>query len=130
MSLHLWEVNHSYFCSPEGYYANFLPFEYDSWQDFLDLANGKHFDCDLNFLCRWDWYLSDEEIGDDVGRDINELHLFFIHQRKGRFSSFVIKVTKENEPAIRAWMQPRWDHMKKLWEPFSGLEDVDGMDKH
>lgn len=108
---HLWEVDHSYYCNDNNYYANNVA-ECDSWQTFVDEAGDM--DMDYNLLFRWDWRDSgnpDEEIEQD------ELHLHFMAQRKGRFFTYVVKVDKGDEQLIADWLKPRFEHLVKLWLP-------------
>lgn len=76
-----------------------------------------HGDLDLDLLYRWDWCSKGEHQA-RVGE--HELALFFMAQRKAYPTSVLIRVTKDDEPEIRAWLWPRWCHLLRLWAPLSG----------
>ena len=109
MPKHLWEVTHSYYCTGNNFFASpddkYCVQHYLSWEAFC--AKNKTQDKNFNLVFRWDW---DEET------DI--LMLFVMEQRKGLYRSVEIQVTKDDEESVKAWLLPRWEYMKKLWEPF------------
>jgi hypothetical protein len=70
-------------------------------------------DHDMNLIFRFDWVSDEDEEG------VEYLDLFYIGQRKGIFRTVRIIVTKEEEPVIRKWLQPRYEKILQLWEPFS-----------
>lgn len=115
---HLWEYDHPYYCGePAREYRE----KYASWADFTDtLWFGG--DRDLNLLFRWDWqrWRDDPDIDPDLepGEDTDELLLFFMQQRKGRFHDVTIKVTDEDEPAVRKFLAECAATMRAVWEPF------------
>ena len=45
------------------------------------------------------------------------LNLFFIAQRKARCFSASVEVTEADEPAVRAWLAKKAEHMRQVWEP-------------
>ena len=111
---HLWEVKHPYYCADSNYYArgDQQPVvEYASWSDFLDSEGTSDFD--MNLLFRFDWIKADLE--DERPKD--KLYLFWMGQRKGLYRWSEIAIKDADEDAVRAWLQPRFDHLKKLWEP-------------
>ncbi|KYG38143.1 hypothetical protein [Bacillus gaemokensis] len=105
------QVNHQYYCLESGYNHE----SFDSWQDFIDTW-GSDVDMDYNLLFRWDWKPTDE-IQPELYPE--RVELFFMHQRRGDYSSVFVKVSKADEEAIRKFIAPRWEHMKKLWTPFA-----------
>lgn len=118
MNKHLWEVPHPYYCSEQNYYSNHAIREFTSWKEFLEEYGNS--DMDMNLVFRWDWLLADPE---DVP-DEDQLLIFFMGQRKGIYHSVTIKnIQPEDEPAVIAWLQLRWEHSKKLWEPFDAQEN-------
>lgn len=118
---HLWEYDHPYYCSDSNYYArgDQQPFtEYENWSDFFDEMENA--DKDLNLLFRWDWHrLDEEELGwaeeDEYTGDT--LQLFFMGQRKGLFFINFVKVTENDEDAVRMYLRGYADKMRKLWDP-------------
>lgn len=114
----LWEVRHPYYCREGNYFARASETiqKYESWKDFI--AEQGDADLDLNLVFRWDWSPRGEE--DD---EWDLLKLFYIKQRKGLYRYVEIAVSREDEPAIREWLKVRWEHMRSLWAPFSGLEE-------
>lgn len=123
----LWDVDHPYYCNEGNYFAG--PYRchahYRSWQDFLE----EQGDCDLdiNLLFRWDWEDPIKDIapdypiewkGDENYRDC-VLKMFFIAQRKGYYRWVTVEVCRADEPNVRQWLHVRFDHLLKLWEPFT-----------
>lgn len=105
---HLWEVEHPY------YWTGTYDHEHESWASFLEDWGGS--DEDLNLVTRWDW-LKGEDDGLAAGQEA--IRFGIVHQRKGTTAEVTVTVTQSDEAAIRAWLQPRWEHMKRLWAPFS-----------
>lgn len=90
---------------------------------------------DYNLVFRFDWvppYKEGDDVeweseiewkGDESYRD-SVLKLFFMGQRKGLYWWVTIDVCRADEPAVREWLNTRWEHMRKLWAPLSGAIDV------
>jgi hypothetical protein len=117
MSKHLWEVDHPYYCEETNFYERGCAHQHKSWADFV---TGFATDMDLNLVFRFDWK-EDEETpfnGDLYYRN-GRLTLFFMMQRKGAYCSHTIEVCRADEPTVLEWLQPRFEHMLKLWEPFT-----------
>lgn len=118
---HLWEIDHPYYCSEGSYWVpgtrwHEVHADYSSWADFMDEWGGN--DSDLNLLFRWDWQRSDpSDYQDDEDVPGDQLHLFYMMQRKARNMSVYVVVTEADEPAVREWLTTKADHMRKLWEP-------------
>ena len=115
--MHLWEVDHPYYCNQGNYYApgNQQPtMHYESWQEFFD-AEGDS-DADMNLLFRFDWRKADPN-GENWGNKTDQLSLFWIGQRKVLYRWSTIEVMDADEPAARAWLQTRLDCLLTLWEP-------------
>lgn len=118
---HLWEVEHPYYCSESNYYAptGDTYFTYDSWEEFYDEMSS--YDMDLNLIFRWDWDKVPEEDldGYEEGEYTGDtLQLFYMMQRKGIFACHQVKVTEDDEPAVREFLSGYWRKMQQLWEPF------------
>jgi hypothetical protein len=126
---HLWEPEHDYY-GPEGcHYADGYrnrdnTGHYASWAEFVangDLLYDSGDPGGLNFLYRWDWHawhLTEYE-PDEPERW--QLELFWMLPRKGIMLRTEIAVTPEDEPAVRAWLEPRWRYMQELWAPVSAV---------
>jgi hypothetical protein len=119
----LWESKHSYYAQEGNYYSNDCHIEYKTLQAFI-AAEGDS-DLDYNLVYRWDWdETSDEDedvstyTGDDYYRHAT-LKVFFIGQRKARARSVSVQVCRADEPGVRAWLQPRLNHLAALWAPMS-----------
>ncbi len=115
---HLWEVKHPYYCDQSDDNK-----EYDSWDDFVNEVQNQAQDYDpqRNLIFRWDWISPDSP---DYEADLysdgytgDRLTLFVVLQRKARVASWEIKVTKENEQAIKSWLSERAKHITALWTP-------------
>ena len=108
---HLWEVKHPYYSADSNFYAPGM--EHETWADFIDAEGDSDFD--MNLLFRFDWIKADA----DNEQDGDKLFLFWMGQRKGLYRWSVIDIKDADEDAVRAWLKPRFDHLKKLWEPLT-----------
>jgi hypothetical protein len=120
----LYEAEHPYYCNLGNYFcgdAEQPRLEYKSFEEFLSEWNNKETDFDYNLLFRWDWREENPETGkssytgDDYYRN-GTLELFWILQRKGIYLFCLVDVCRADEPAVRAYLEPRWEYMKSLWE--------------
>lgn len=112
----LYEIKHDYYCQPENFYSGKTITYYDCWEDFL--FDWKDADEDYNLLFRFDW--NQEEDDEDEGNNIieNKLYLHWILQRKGLYICSIVTVKKENEKDIKKWLEKKYKHLIKLWQPF------------
>lgn len=114
---HLWEVDHPYYFNRP---VDDAP-AFESWAEFM--AEFGDSEMDYNLVFRWDWRegavwdLGDYN-GDDYYRHAR-LIVGIIAQRKGHCYSHTIKVCRADEPAIRAWLEPRFRYLLTMWEPFN-----------
>lgn len=116
---HLWESNHSYYCTESNYYSNEShTTEFKSFKDFLDEWGDA--DMDYNLLFRWDWKI-DEDISknEDENYRSSTLKIYFMMQKKGYINSCFIQVCKNDEKQIKEYLKKSWDHLKELWNPIS-----------
>ena len=130
--VNLWDVDHPYYCSEGCYYVpggrwSEVHAEWVSWSAFLE--EWGDVDPDYNLLFRWDWkrpdpadYELERERDPAFEMPGDTLHLYFYLQRKAKPFSHVIDVTESDQPAIRAWLSERAEHMRKLWDPFFPAE--------
>jgi hypothetical protein len=119
---HLWEVEHDY-CGPEsnwfatGIQQRDYSQTWDSWSDFAE-GWGSPID-GLNWLYRFDWIkTSPEDIAmfpDEDNRDY--LRLFYLLPRKGILLDHTIYVTEDDEPAVRAYLEPAALYTSAMWSP-------------
>ncbi len=112
---HLWEHKHPYYTSESNFYSNDCIHYHDSWEDFIDEWGDS--DEDYNCLFRWDWKERDPVDYDSVD-EIPEgdlLQLTFILQRKGIYLVNFVNVTKDDEDAVRAYLETKWDYMQRIW---------------
>lgn len=115
------KVEHAY-SGPEGCYwapGSEAHVEYDSWADFYDEFGNSSLD--MNLVYRWDWRTPDPD-GYDSAEDVPDhdlLQVFIVGQRKGTLTSHTIAVTDADADAVRVWLEPRWAHLRALWEPIS-----------
>lgn len=117
--MHLWEIKHPYYCNEGNYYApgQEQPYHrYESFDGFL--FEWGDADLDMNLVFRWDWkkVVDDEDAPEEV-RD--RLMVFIMGQRKGLYQWCEIDVTEADEEAVRAYLMPRWEHLRRLWEGIS-----------
>jgi hypothetical protein len=107
----LWESNHPYYCTEGSYHET-----YDSWADFL--FEWWDSDPDMNLAFRWDWRKPDPEdyeAGEEVPFGV--LEVFFLLQRRGILTSTECKIKREDESAVRAWLQDRVRTLAAIWSP-------------
>lgn len=119
LPLHMWEAHHNYYMTDHSYWGDDTVQYYKNWEDFVD-AEGDG-DPDYNLIFRWDWKPVDDD--DDYGEVQAKLHLYWATQRKGYFRTTITDVNKQDEPAVREWLHPRFEHLMKLWEPFVWVDD-------
>jgi hypothetical protein len=110
--IHLWEIEHPYYCSESNYYSNEPHAEFDSWEDFMEEEGDS--DMDYNLIFRFDWKKADND--NELPHDT--LQLFYIGQRKGLFRCVEVKITDEDEDSVRPWLHGRFKHLLSLWVPF------------
>lgn len=116
---HLWEVSHPYYCNEGNYFAsgNDQPHcKYESWASFFEEEGNS--DPDMNLLFRWDWREADPE-EKNWGNKAETLLLFWMGQRKGLYRWTEVVVSKDDEPAVRAWLTGRLKYLQSLWEPLA-----------
>lgn len=114
--MHLWEVEHAYYCNLGNYYNNGCGSYYESFEEFLEEWGNS--DLDYNLLFRWDWKDSNNK-DNEIEQD--ELQIFWMLQRKGNYLFSVIKVNKEDEKKVIEFLKPRWEYMKALWNPLDNI---------
>lgn len=120
MNKHLWEVEHSYYCNEGNYFSNDCGSHFKSWSDFL--AEMGDADKDYNLLFRWDWSMEHES--DDANYRNGKLSLFYMQQRKGKFTFCTVEVCRADEPAVVAYLQPHLDHLESLWAPLKATGET------
>ncbi len=124
----LWEAKHAYYCNEGNYFASGgdrVSAKYQTWADFV--AEEGDSDMDYNLLFRWDWSErndSDEPtFNGDVYYRNGRLLLFWMGQRKGLYRWSEVSVCRADEPAVRAWLQPRFDYLMALWSPLAARQE-------
>lgn len=115
--MHLWEIDHPYYCSESNFTARDRRVDFASWAEFTT-GGWVDNDPDLNLLFRWDWVSPSREPDTDLRADEpDKLWLFFMLQRKGDFWVMSVTLTDEDEPAVRAWLAERAKTIVAIWEP-------------
>lgn len=115
--LHLWEVDHPYYCGEANYYGQNHT-KWSSWADFRDGTIFTTGDRDMNLLVRWDWHSWRRHPDPSERSDSPDtLELFFVMQRKGYLASHSIEITDEDEPEVRAFLVECAQKMAQLWTP-------------
>lgn len=107
----LYEADHPYYCATGCYWASVrvAALRYASWAAFFRKYDDA--DVDMNLIWRWDWIE-------------DELTLYMMHQRHARPTSHTIRVTHEDEPAIRAYLAKHWARMQEIWAPFTCVTEA------
>lgn len=115
------DSDHPYGAPDSNYYANGYQnaewhHEFETWDEFMS-EMGK-LDEDYNYLYRWDFYVPDKRWAEPDEREY--LEFCFVLQRKGTFLWARIYEPKlEDEEKIRAYLQEKWEYVKRLWEPLA-----------
>lgn len=109
---HLWEPDHAYYCETGNYYTNEAHTSYPSWGAFMESEGDA--DMDYNLVFRWDWAARDEGV-------MGVLTVHWVGQRKALLRSTTCLVHPDEEPLVRAWLQPRLDHLLQLWAPMQPI---------
>lgn len=124
VGVHLWEVDHPYYCNEGNYYApgREQPFtEYGRLAEFL--SENADSDFDMNLVFRWDWSEDNDDgeptyDGDENYRN-GKLKIFWMGQRKGLYRWTVIDVCRADEPKVIEFLRPRLAHLLSLWAPLT-----------
>lgn len=117
---HLWEIEHDYYCNQGNYFANDCRDSHGSWAEFMEEYADSDFD--MNLVFRFDWYEGDfggSEFNGDPNYRNGCLFIFWMGQRNGLYRYSEVQVCRADEPAVIEFLRPRWEHMRKLWEPIS-----------
>lgn len=109
------DSDHPYYCSDANYYTtpDKTIMRYDSWDEFHD--DWKNFDVDMNLIFRWDWNVWED--------GVEELSIYRMLQRKGAFVTQIVRVTPDDEDAVRSYLQPHLDRLVENWEPMTPGDD-------
>jgi hypothetical protein len=124
--VHLWEVDHAYCCNLGNYFATSRDLPITRFKSFADfLSEWGDADFDYNLLFRWDWHEGEDHDlppynGDDNYRN-GLLLIFWMGQRKGLYQWSEIEVCRADEPEVIKFLQPRFEHLMKLWEPLTAF---------
>jgi len=123
-TMHLWEIDHDYYCNDANYYSRDSTMEYASFEAFMEEWDGAPAGS-YDLLFRWDWKAETDEDSDELseagkaGKGV--LKLYWMGQRKGLFKVSLVDVEGTDEERVRVWLQQHLEHMVKLWAPF-GVE--------
>ncbi|MEV6403995.1 hypothetical protein AB0M58_13755 [Streptomyces bobili] len=117
---HLWQVEHPHSCHLGNFYAppsEGVHTEYDSWAEFHAAWGDGDRDLSVHVF-RWDWERDSGEYleeGEDPQPDL--LKVYWVAQSSAILGSAQCVVTEADEPAVRAWLAERSQHVRALWEP-------------
>lgn len=120
--MHLWEVDHPYYCYKKNYFTTkTVCDEHATWASFE--WKYRNADVDTNLVFRWDWLEGEDWDAEPFNGDVNyrngKLLIFWMSQRLGLYRCSEVDVCRADEPAVVAFLRPRWEHMRWLWEPLS-----------
>lgn len=115
-TVHLWEIEHPYYCETSRWCEHQGSNQFESWAEFTETT---FFDGDRNqnLLIRWDWNVREDYDCTNGGQSVHELLLFFVLQRKPIFASNTVIVTPEDEPAVSAWLTECAAALVATWAP-------------
>ena len=109
---HLWDPKHPYYCC-----GNDMS-RHASWTAFFAAMGGA--DIDMNLVFRWDISGAtddDDKPVPDWTRATLTLHI--MHQRKGRYATHEVSITRDDEPAVILYLTKHWETMRAIWAPFT-----------
>lgn len=112
----LWDFKHPYYALTGNYFSNDCHADYRSWESFIESEGDS--DMDYNLVYRWDW-----------DKKERTLSIFYVGQRKALHRSVSVFVLETEEELIKPWLEARWEHMRLIWAPFSGIEDLKEADE-
>lgn len=94
---------------------------YGTWGEFFEAEEDN--EPNYNLVFRWDWKKPETGV-------MGTLTVFWVGQRKALLRSTSVAVHPDEEPLVRAFLQPRLDYLMKLWAPLVPGTDgtVDGAD--
>lgn len=116
------ESDHPYYATEGCFYVGGAKYhevhtDHATWPDFI--ADMGDADLDYNLLYRWDWKKPEpDEDGDPTPPE--RLELFYMQQRKAKPASHFVTITAADEPAARAWLAVRAEHLRAVWAPLLG----------
>jgi len=84
---------------------------FDSWPALRD--NADEYDNDLNVLIWWAWYPPDPTARNGEG---DTLTLMMAMPNSERVYPWSAKVSRDEEPEIRAWLQGRLRRLMDWWQ--------------
>lgn len=117
---HLWEADHPYYCNEGNYFKNDCGDEFKTWALFYEAYHDADFD--MNLVFRFDWREGEDWNAGKFTGDVNyrngRLLIFWMGQRKGLYRWSEISICRADESAVIEFLKPRYDHLRKLWEPF------------
>jgi hypothetical protein len=115
----LWAPKHPYYCSEGCYFSRECHTNWPTWSAFF--AEMGDADVDMNLVWRWDFMPEGVDDGNEPPADWTTatLRLFVMGQRKAKPHSHFVTVRREDEPAIRVFLQQHWETIQKLWAPFT-----------
>lgn len=119
---HLWDIKHPYYCEDTNFSGRDKNGEeFKSWSEFM--ASNGDADPDYNLVFRFDWREGEgwnlTEFNGDVNYRNGEVMICWMGQRHGIYRWSKVAVCRADEPAVLAFLRPRWDHMRRLWEGVS-----------
>lgn len=118
---HLWEVEHPYYMNEGNYFEVGQHTVWKMWSDFV--AEFGDANLDYNWFVRWDWLEGEDRGAGDFAGDVyyrnGRFMLQMIGQRKAYLCSHEIQVCRADEPAILAFLEPRWAYMQEMWAPLA-----------
>ena len=107
------EADHPYYWNSGCFFSNECHRNHESWQAYMKGWGAA--DRDMNCVYRWDWRLP------WPGVDPPVLMIYMVMQRKAYPMSHAITITPEDEKEVRAYLRVRWQHVRRIWAPFSDI---------
>lgn len=124
--MHLWEIDHEYYCQSETYNQNYndsasSPREWKSWHEFYQIF--KDAELYSNLFFRFDWLEGEANDLPEFNGDINYrnglLKLHMIYQGKGLFFTHHIEVCRADEEEIKKFLAKCFIYLVNLWKPIN-----------
>ena len=106
-------VKHDYYCHDSNYFSKDAAQDFETWAEFYNEYHDA--DIDMNLIFRWDIFKED-------GNHHYSMKVYIMGQRKGIFTPIRIDyVHDDNFEQIKSLLQPHFDKLQNLWQPFSQI---------
>jgi hypothetical protein len=116
--MRLWEVKHPYYMHEGNFYSRGCHTDFESAEELISEWGDS--DMDYNYVVRWDWLEGDlKDYSGDDDEIIGSFKIQIVGQRKALLLSAACPVCRNDEPALRKFLEPRAAYVAEMWQPFA-----------